>query len=85
MVIHTNTKPLLRFSMVKYLSCAVLFLLCFSSCKKDETDKCWRCTVYSDYVGGTVLFKEESCRENLYNKQYADANGNPLQSYCEEL
>lgn len=69
---------------MKYITIIILFCCVIISCKKDETDKCWKCTVYQGYIGGPVLFTEESCRENLYNKQYADGNGNPLPSYCEE-
>lgn len=80
MVIHTNNKLLRNFPIMKYLSCAVLFLALFASCGKGK--KCYECIVTN--VDGTK-WKDKSCKENLMNKQYADANGNPLQTVCYEL
>jgi hypothetical protein len=66
---------------MKVLSLVILLMI-FTGCKKDNTDKCWECEVTR--FDGTK-FKEKSCTENLYNKQYVDQSGNALQSNCYEV
>lgn len=69
-----------NFTNMKIVFILSLFLTVSLSCNKNK--ECWECEVTN--IDGSK-WKDKSCTENLYYKQYADANGNALQTHCYKL